>query len=117
VTVETPSPVLPEQVWREQGDETAVRIAPAEQRVSPRGTGHAINVPRELVPNHPEDRLEQPTSTSPASGSAHGRSVALLGVGWGPQDDRGSVTAIGRALELGVNWIDTAAVYGHSEDI
>jgi len=32
--------------------------------------------------------------------------------GWGPQDDEESVGAIHRALELGVNWIDTAAGYG-----
>jgi aryl-alcohol dehydrogenase-like predicted oxidoreductase len=38
---------------------------------------------------------------------------------WGPQDDADSIAAIHRALELGVNWIDTAAVYGlgHSEEI
>ncbi len=38
---------------------------------------------------------------------------------WGPQDDADSIAAIHRALELGVNWIDTAAVYGlgHSEVI
>jgi aryl-alcohol dehydrogenase-like predicted oxidoreductase len=38
---------------------------------------------------------------------------------WGPQDDRESIAAIHRALELGVNWIDTAAVYGlgHSEEV
>jgi aryl-alcohol dehydrogenase-like predicted oxidoreductase len=38
---------------------------------------------------------------------------------WGAQDDADSVAAIHRALELGVNWIDTAAVYGlgHSEEI
>jgi aryl-alcohol dehydrogenase-like predicted oxidoreductase len=38
---------------------------------------------------------------------------------WGPQDDDDSIAAIHRALELGVNWIDTAAVYGvgHSEEI
>jgi aryl-alcohol dehydrogenase-like predicted oxidoreductase len=38
---------------------------------------------------------------------------------WGPQDDRESIAAIHKALELGVNWIDTAAVYGlgHSEGI
>jgi len=38
---------------------------------------------------------------------------------WGPQNDRDSVAAILRSLELGVNWIDTAAVYGlgHSEEI
>jgi aryl-alcohol dehydrogenase-like predicted oxidoreductase len=32
--------------------------------------------------------------------------------GWGPQDDAESLRAIDRALELGVNWIDTAAAYG-----
>jgi aryl-alcohol dehydrogenase-like predicted oxidoreductase len=39
--------------------------------------------------------------------------------GWGKQDDNDSVAAIRRALELGVNWIDTAAVYGlgHSEEV
>jgi len=39
--------------------------------------------------------------------------------GWGEQDDKASVAAIHRALELGVNWIDTAAVYGmgHSEHV
>jgi aryl-alcohol dehydrogenase-like predicted oxidoreductase len=39
--------------------------------------------------------------------------------GWGAQDDTQSVAAIHRALELGINWIDTAAVYGlgHSEEV
>ena len=39
--------------------------------------------------------------------------------GWGKQDDNDSIKAIHKALELGVNWIDTAAVYGtgHSEEI
>jgi aryl-alcohol dehydrogenase-like predicted oxidoreductase len=32
--------------------------------------------------------------------------------GWGDQSDRDSIAAIHRGLELGVNWIDTAAVYG-----
>jgi aryl-alcohol dehydrogenase-like predicted oxidoreductase len=32
--------------------------------------------------------------------------------GWGPQDDAASIAAIERALDLGVNWIDTAAAYG-----
>src|SRR6201982_1921654 len=38
---------------------------------------------------------------------------------WGSQDDNDSIAAIHRALEVGVNWIDTAAVYGlgHSEEV
>jgi len=38
---------------------------------------------------------------------------------WGAQDDVDSVAAIHRALEIGVNWIDTAAAYGtgHSEEV
>jgi aryl-alcohol dehydrogenase-like predicted oxidoreductase len=38
---------------------------------------------------------------------------------WGPQDDNDSIAAIHRALDLGINWIDTAAVYGlgHSEEV
>jgi aryl-alcohol dehydrogenase-like predicted oxidoreductase len=37
--------------------------------------------------------------------------------GWGPQGDADSIAAMRRALSLGINWIDTAAVYGlgHSE--
>ena len=39
--------------------------------------------------------------------------------GWGPQEDRESIQAIRRALDLGVNWIDTAPAYGlgHAEEI
>ncbi len=39
--------------------------------------------------------------------------------GWGTQDDEESITTIRRALERGINWIDTAPVYGegHSEEI
>jgi aryl-alcohol dehydrogenase-like predicted oxidoreductase len=39
--------------------------------------------------------------------------------GWGPQDDAASVAAIRHAVARGVNWIDTAAVYGlgHSEEV
>ncbi len=39
--------------------------------------------------------------------------------GWGPQDDRDSLAAIQEALDLGINWIDTAASYGHgrSEEV
>ena len=36
---------------------------------------------------------------------------------WGPQDDAASIASINRALEHGINWIDTAPIYGlgHSE--
>jgi aryl-alcohol dehydrogenase-like predicted oxidoreductase len=39
--------------------------------------------------------------------------------GWGPQDDKASEDTMRRAIELGINWIDTAAVYGlgHSEHV
>jgi len=39
--------------------------------------------------------------------------------GWGPQDDNESIEAIKHAVEVGMNWIDTAAVYGlgHSEEV
>ena len=39
--------------------------------------------------------------------------------GWGPQDDAQSIAAIHTALDRGVNWIDTARVYGlgHSEEV
>ncbi len=39
--------------------------------------------------------------------------------GWGPQDDVDSIATIHRALDLGVNWIDTAPYYGrgHSEEV
>jgi aryl-alcohol dehydrogenase-like predicted oxidoreductase len=39
--------------------------------------------------------------------------------GWGPQDDEASIAAMRHAIDRGVNWIDTAAVYGlgHSEEV
>jgi aryl-alcohol dehydrogenase-like predicted oxidoreductase len=39
--------------------------------------------------------------------------------GWGPQDDADSTRAIVHAVDRGVNWIDTAAIYGlgHSEEV
>ncbi len=60
------------------------------------------------------------TSTSPrlelGLGPWVGRGTDLLG---GAQDDGDSIAAIHRALDLGINWIDTAAVYGlgHSEEV
>lgn len=40
-------------------------------------------------------------------------------IGWGPQDDKDAMAAMLHALETGINWIDTAAVYGlgHSEEL
>src|SRR5207249_6329907 len=39
--------------------------------------------------------------------------------GWGPQDDAESVATIKHAVEVGINWIDTAPAYGlgHSEEV
>jgi aryl-alcohol dehydrogenase-like predicted oxidoreductase len=39
--------------------------------------------------------------------------------GWGPQDDNASIATMRHALDLGINWIDTAAIYGlgHSEEV
>lgn len=62
---------------------------------------------------------------------AHGPSITTIGFGcwamggagwagsWGPQDDQMSIEAIHSALESGINWFDTAAVYGlgHSEEV
>ena len=46
-------------------------------------------------------------------------SWAIGGNTWGPQDDGEAIGAIRRAVELGMNWVDTAAVYGlgHSEEL
>jgi aryl-alcohol dehydrogenase-like predicted oxidoreductase len=56
-----------------------------------------------------------------------GMAITRLGVGawamggnmWGPQDDADSDAAIRHAIDLGINWIDTAAAYGvgHSEEV
>src|ERR1700731_3298873 len=58
-------------------------------------------------------------SITPVGFGAWAIGGAGWGFGWGDQDDKGSIAAIHRALELGINWIDTAAVYGmgHSEEV
>jgi aryl-alcohol dehydrogenase-like predicted oxidoreductase len=39
--------------------------------------------------------------------------------GWGPQDENEAIAAILKAIDLGINWVDTAAIYGcgHSEEL
>jgi aryl-alcohol dehydrogenase-like predicted oxidoreductase len=75
--------------------------------------------------------MEQDTRLQTAELGTTGMHITRVGFGawaiggggwefaWGPQDDTESVGAIERALELGVNWIDTAAAYGfgHSEEV
>src|SRR3954453_7991076 len=43
----------------------------------------------------------------------------VWGFGWGPQEDERSIATTRHAIARGINWIDTAAVYGlgHSEEV
>lgn len=54
--------------------------------------------------------------TWPMGGPCHGGTRQW---GWGPQNDRDSIATILRAVEMGVNWIDTASNYGlgHAEEV
>jgi aryl-alcohol dehydrogenase-like predicted oxidoreductase len=73
--------------------------------------------------------MTQPLSMRPLGSSGVNITVVGFGAwaaggggwafGWGPQDDDESMASMRRALDLGVNWIDTAAVYGlgHSEEV
>ncbi|HVM68744.1 MAG TPA: aldo/keto reductase [Gaiellaceae bacterium] len=75
----------------------------------------------------PLDKVDLPTRPLGTTGMAITRvgfgAWAIGGgdwaAGWGAQSDDDSVAAIRRALERGINWIDTAAVYGlgHSEEV
>ena len=72
-----------------------------------------------------------PTALPTRPLGASGLSIATVGFGawaigggdwaygWGPQDDDDSIAAMRHAVERGINWIDTAAVYGlgHSEEV
>ena len=66
----------------------------------------------------------RPLGSSGLSITAVGFGAWAIGGGgwafsWGPQDDSDSLATMRHALELGINWIDTAAVYGlgHSEEV
>jgi aryl-alcohol dehydrogenase-like predicted oxidoreductase len=66
----------------------------------------------------------RPLGTTGLSVSAIGIGAWAIGgggyaFGWGPQDDRDSIAAIRASVEAGVNWIDTAPIYGlgHSEEV
>lgn len=85
--------------------------------------GHHMTFDRE------SDRDRAPAATSRPLGPT-GIEVTAVGLGawaiggpwqkgWGAQDDAESVATIERALELGIDWIDTAAVYGlgHAETV
>lgn len=73
----------------------------------------------------PTNRLrKRPLGSSGLEITAVGFGAWALGgggwsYGWGPQDDNASVATMRHALDLGVNWIDTAAIYGlgHSEEV
>ncbi|MGE7433108.1 aldo/keto reductase [Kitasatospora sp. NPDC001175] len=71
------------------------------------------------------------TTTSPVPFGSTDMTISRIGFGawalggadwrysWGAQDDGDSIAAVHRAVDLGINWIDTAAVYGlgHSEEV
>jgi aryl-alcohol dehydrogenase-like predicted oxidoreductase len=78
-------------------------------------------------PTHPSARADLPTVPFGSTGmqiTRTGFGAWAIGggdwaFGWGPQDDAASIAAIRHAVERGINWIDTAAVYGlgHSEEV
>jgi aryl-alcohol dehydrogenase-like predicted oxidoreductase len=71
-------------------------------------------------PNLPRGSREQPAAAELPRLSRVGLGAWVFGgVGWGHQDDEDSIATIRHAVARGVNWIDTAAVYGdgHAERI
>jgi len=76
---------------------------------------HANNVAQRVLPTRRLGRTDM--SITKVGFGAWAIGGADWAVGWGAQDDRDSIAAIRHAVERGINWIDTAAVYGlgHSE--
>ena len=85
-----------------------------------------------LLPTSPLPTSPLPTSPLPTSRLGRtGLQLTRVGFGawaiggggwafaWGNQDDAASIAAIRHAVGSGINWIDTAAVYGlgHSEEV
>lgn len=85
--------------------------------MEPHGAGRRRTVPAVSLATRPLGRsgLEL-TAVGFGAWAAGGGDWAY---GWGPQDDEHSITAIRHAVDAGVGWIDTAAVYGlgHSEEV
>src|SRR3989440_5764831 len=87
----------------------------------------AVRSSLKLKPKHRGEIMTLPTRPLGTSGleiTTVGFGAWAIGgggwsFGWGPQDDTASLAAMRHALELGINWIDTAAVYGlgHSEEV
>ena len=84
-------------------------IAPAQEHFT-HGHKHILSYPSPGTLRHVDHAHR-------AGRLGHGRQ--WLGGGLGPQDDADSIGAIRLAVDRGINWIDTAAVYGlgHSEEI
>src|SRR2546421_7077375 len=87
----------------------------------------AVRSSLKLKPKHRGEIMTLPTRPLGTSGleiTRVGFGAWAIGGGgwafsWGPQDDGASLATMRHALELGINWIDTAAVYGlgHSEEV
>lgn len=118
------------------GGALAGRGAPNRRREDARGRGAPYDggsfLRREkALMTAPRPRSPAPAALSTAPLGSTGMRITRTGFGawaiggggwqfgWGPQDDAASIAAIRHAVERGINWIDTAAVYGlgHSEEV
>src|SRR5262249_32972713 len=119
------------QHLRHVGDPAGLgdRLEPRGVGQQPRGQPHGVDEDDRLhtvrVFSHPENTMQtRRLGNSDLSVIPIGFGAWAIGGGgwafaWGPQDDAQSVAAIREAIDLGVNWIDTAPVYGlgHSEEV
>ncbi len=101
---------------QENGGGETVRPRPNYQRATFRRNGQ----PRDIVKEMQKKRLgNSDMDLTPIGVGAWAMGGGGWAFAWGAQDDAESVAAIHAALDQGVNWIDTAAVYGlgHSEEV